>query len=61
MSDELFYSFELWQGGIVVAVVESADLGEARREIMHYAAVYVQDGPCEIRGEHVAELMPPEA
>jgi hypothetical protein len=40
--------FELWQDGIPVATV-SAPVPGAAREIMHYAAVYGQDGPVEIK------------
>lgn len=42
------FGFDLWQGGIVVASVESPDGPSAVREIMHYAMMYSQDGPCEI-------------
>lgn len=51
------YEFELWQDGVMVAGVYSPDLERARAEIMHYAMVYAQDGPCEIRGKDVALLM----
>lgn len=44
------YRFELWQDGMVVAGVDAADLDDAMTEIMHYAKVYSQDGPVEIRG-----------
>ena len=40
---------ELWQGGQMVALVE-ADQASADREIMHYAMMYSEDGPVEIRG-----------
>lgn len=56
MSAQRTYSFELVQGGIVVASVDAPTLDEARREIMHYAMVYAQDGPCSIRGSDVAAL-----
>ena len=52
------FAFELWQGGILVAEVEASTLDQARREIMHYAVVDAQDGPCQIRGANVAAVMP---
>lgn len=58
MSSDRLYSFELWQGGIMVASVDSPGLEDARREIMHYAMVYARDGECQIRGADVASLMP---
>lgn len=39
------------QGGMFVAKVDASDIeGEerAKREAMHYLAVYAQDGPCEL-------------
>lgn len=53
------YRFQLWQDGIEVAGVDAPDLDSARREIMHYAMMYGQDGPCEIRGDDMATLMEP--
>ena len=38
--------FELHQGGIIVAQ-SRGDRPDALREILHYAAVYGQDGPVE--------------
>ena len=52
------YTFELWQNGVMVASVDGPSLDRARAEIMHYAAMYAQDGPCEIRGADMAKLMP---
>lgn len=43
------YEFELWQGGIVVASVSAPSREEAEDEINHYAMMYRQDGPVEIR------------
>lgn len=42
-------SFELWQDGCVVASVEAYDRDLAEREIEHYALIYSQDGPVEIK------------
>lgn len=53
------YTFEIWQGGMMVAEVTAPDLESARREALHYAITYAQDGPVEIKGAHVAALMPP--
>lgn len=43
------HEFELWQAGIMVAAVASADRERALREINHYAGVYAPDGPVEIK------------
>ncbi len=51
------YTFEIWQGGIVVAVGSGPDLDAVRGEMLHYAMLYVQDGPIQITGS--AELAPP--
>jgi hypothetical protein len=48
------YQFQLWQSGIEVASVDAPDLASAQREIMHYAMMYAQDGPCEIRGKNMS-------
>lgn len=52
------YEFELWQDGMMVAEVAGDDLNSCRREIMHYAMMYAQDGPCQIRGASVEHLKP---
>lgn len=39
------YRFTLWQGGMKVVGVQADDEGRGIQEIMHYAAVYEQDGP----------------
>jgi len=49
------YEFQLWQGGICVAVAGATHLSLARREIEHYAMMYSQDGPCEIRGPFIVD------
>ena len=41
-------TFELWQDGIKVAVV-IAPRERAQAEIAHYALIYGQDGPVEVR------------
>jgi hypothetical protein len=43
------HRFQLWQDGIMVAAVDCAERHIALKEIAHYAAVYEQDGPVEIR------------
>ena len=59
--------FELWQDEMVVASVVSEDRASARREIEHYAMMYGQDGPVEIReivrkprGQSVKRAHPPK-
>jgi hypothetical protein len=46
---ERMISFEIWQDGIVVAKVASENVEDAMREARHYAMIYEQDGPVEIR------------
>lgn len=53
------HRYQLWQDGIEVAGVDAPNLDSARREIMHYAMVYGQDGPVEIKGDDMAALMAP--
>ena len=43
------YSARLIQGGIMVAAVSAPSKEEAEREILHYAAMYSQDGQIKIR------------
>ena len=40
--------FQLWQDGMMVAMVECENRHSAMKEIAHYAAVYEQDGPVKI-------------
>ena len=47
--ERIRYDFELWQDGMAVARTSAASRDDALREIQHYAAVYSQDGPVEIR------------
>lgn len=42
------FNFEVWQDGLPVAEVNGNDRADALREILHYAAMYGQDGPVEI-------------
>jgi hypothetical protein len=44
------YHFKIWQGGIVVVEGGGADLEDVKRDMVHYAAQYVQDGPIKITG-----------
>lgn len=41
--------FELWQGGMKVAAVDCPEYHTGLREISHYAMMYEQDGPIELR------------
>ena len=50
------FTFELWQDGFAVASATASDVEQARREIMHYARQYVQDGPVEIKGPIPSEV-----
>lgn len=50
------YHWEIWQGGIAVAMGSDTDLGAAGREMVRYAVQYVQDGPITIKGS--PELAP---
>jgi hypothetical protein len=45
----------LWQDGIEVASVTAQTAEDADREIAHYAMVYGQDGPVEIRNPAVRQ------
>lgn len=50
------YSFEIVQGGVVVVEGDGDNLDDVRREMLHYAMMYVQDGPITIKGS--PELAP---
>lgn len=50
------YSFEIVQDGIAVVVGGGNDLDDVRREMLHYAMIYLQDGPITIKGS--PELAP---
>lgn len=39
--------YQVWQDGLMVASAYGHDT-DARREALHYAAVYGQDGPVEV-------------
>ncbi len=43
------YEYQLIQDGMVVATVFASTDARARNEIGHYALVYGQDGPVEIK------------
>jgi hypothetical protein len=43
------YTYELWQDGIMVAATSAATRKQAHDEIKHYAFMYAQDGPCQVR------------
>ncbi len=50
------YEFKIWQNSIVVAEGSGPDLDDVRRDMLHYATQYVQDGPIKITGS--PELAP---
>lgn len=43
------YRAEVWQDGMMVASVEGPRKKEVLKDINHYAFMYMQDGPVEIR------------
>ena len=43
------HSYELWQGGIRVVVVEAPTATQATKEINHYIMQYAQDGPVVVK------------
>lgn len=44
-----YRTFEVWQDGVMVASA-SGPREAAFSEALHYAMVYGQDGPCQIKG-----------
>jgi hypothetical protein len=44
----MLYEFEIWQGGTMVASGSGNDREQVHQEAMHYASVYLQDGPVEV-------------
>jgi hypothetical protein len=50
MSKPDLITYELWQGGICVALASAPSQDVAATEIAHYAMMYGQDGPVEIKG-----------
>lgn len=47
---------ELWQDGILVASVDAPTIGEAEKEIQHYALMYSEDGPVTIKRKYNQEV-----
>lgn len=43
------YKYQLFQHGVMVAQIESASEQQAEKEINHYAIMYCQDGPVQIK------------
>lgn len=43
------FKFQVWQYGVMVAYVESGNWKSAKKEADHYALIYGQDGPVEIK------------
>ena len=39
---------EIWQDGMMVAVIETPTYADMEREASHYAMMYGQDGPVEV-------------
>lgn len=44
------HTFRLKQDGLIVAEVFGGDRQQCFADILHYAMVYWQDGPCTIEG-----------
>jgi hypothetical protein len=44
------YHYEIWQDGIRVAAGSGDVLEDVRRDMVHYASQYIQDGPIDLRG-----------
>ena len=40
---------EVWQDGMMMAAVEGRNRKHVERDILHYAMVYGQDGPVQIK------------
>lgn len=49
VSDEVEYQFEVWQGDEYQAGGSAMTAHECGAEAAHYAAMYGQDGPIELR------------
>lgn len=45
------YRYSLIQDGIEVAAVDAPTMAAAHRKIMHYAMMYLQNGPVSIKGD----------
>ena len=43
------YEYEVWQGAVLQAGGREADCASAQSEAGHYAAMYIPDGPVEVR------------
>ena len=50
------YQYGLFQDGLMVAAVDAPDKQRALAEINHYAMMYGQDGPVEIREVNLVDL-----
>jgi hypothetical protein len=50
------YSLSVWQDGMKVASVHGPDFERVHSDAMHYAFVYGQDGPTEIRGIPIEKM-----
>ncbi|WP_026610687.1 hypothetical protein [Methylocaldum szegediense] len=46
---EAEYEYEVWQDGVLQAGGREADYASAQSEARHYAAMYIPDGPVEVR------------
>ena len=56
----MMHGFGVFQDGIMVASSYCADRKVAYREAMHYALVYGQDGPVEVREVNPTDLVDSE-
>jgi hypothetical protein len=56
--ERTMFRYRLKQGGDVVAAVEAGNHDAAFAEIMHYAAVYKQDGPVSIEWHNGRRFLP---
>ena len=52
------YSYALYQDGVKVAQVYAASDKKAKSEIAHYALMYGQDGPVEIKRQKPSRSRP---
>jgi hypothetical protein len=50
------YKLEVWQNGEWCAGVSGTDWERVHADAMHYAFMYGQDGPTEIRGIPIEKL-----
>ena len=49
MSTYRSHKYRLLQDGLIVAFTEASTDEQAKREIMHYAMIYSEDGPIKVQ------------